>query len=229
MVNNTARIPVICLDPSAVSVYSLFNPNDWDGQSRGVVQSCATELSALEYTAARIENLCATARELCSRHFDTLNSQWQTAPFNLSNVTFFGQVPELHILIEGFFAGLKSLLDLVSQLVATEGVVVGIAINGFHRVKGVYGGSVINALENNVPKRKEAIATAIEAVVMKHKALWIDAAIRYRDALVHPGRGMQQLMFEIRVESLNGSLSFLHAVPPHVDETPISQYAPDRV
>ena len=96
-------------------------------------------------------------------------------------------------------------------------------------MKGVYGGSVINALENNVPKPKEAIATTIEAVVMRHKALWIDAAIRYRDALVHPGRGTQQLMFEIRVESLNGSPSFLHAVPPQVDETPIGQYAPDRV
>jgi hypothetical protein len=210
------------------SAFTLFNPNDWVGESRGVVQSCATELAVLEYTTARIETLCATARELCSRHFETLNSQWQTSPWNLSRVIYFGQVPELHVLIEGFFAGLKSLLDLDSQLLTTEGVV-GVAVDGFHRAKGVYGGSVINALENNVRKGKEAVAAAVKDLAMKHKALWIDAAIASRDVLVHPLRGAQQLMFEIRIETSNGSLVYLDAVPPHVGETPIAQYTAERV
>lgn len=228
MVNKNNCIRVVCLDESAVPAFVLFNPNDWIGESRRVVQSCATELAVLKYTAARIETLCATAKKLCNRQFEILNRQWQTSPWNLSNIIYFGQVPELHVLIEGFFAGLKSLLDLDSQLLTTEGVV-GIAVDGFHRARSVYGGSVINALENNVRKGKEAVAAAVKDLVMKHKALWIDGAIASRDVLVHPLRGVQQLMFEIRIEISNGSLVYLDAVPPHVGETPIAIYTVEQV
>lgn len=139
--SDESRVPVFCVDESAVAAFSLFNPNDWMGQSRGVVQSCATELSVLRYSAARIEKLCANAKDACNHHFQNLNAQWQTSPWDLARLVYFGQVPELHVLIEGFFAGLKSLLDLDSQLLTTEGVV-GAAVDGFHRSKDVYGGTV---------------------------------------------------------------------------------------
>ncbi len=226
--NDKDRVPVVCVDRSAVAAFSLFNPNDWTGQSRGVVQSCATELSVLRYSVARIDRLCADAKDACRHHFEALNGQWQISPWDLGRSIYFGQVPELHVLIESFFAGLKSLLDLDSQLLTTERIA-GVALDGFHRTKDVYGGTVINALDNNVRNGKEVIAATVKALIMKHKAAWIDAAIASRDMLVHPVRGAQQLMFEIRVENSGESLDYLGAVPPHVSEVPIGSYTSARI
>jgi len=222
------RIPVICLDPSAGSAFDIFNPNDWRGASRGFVQSCATEFAVLQYSANRIETICASAKAQCSGHFERLQKQWQGAPWDLTKFACFGQLPELHVLIAGFFTGLKSLLDLNAQLISAEGTV-DVVLDGFHRAKGVYGGVVINALENNVKKGKEPVAAALRALVTSHKKLWIDDAINSRDLLVHPMRGAQQLMFEIRVESHDGSLVYLGALPPRVGERTIGRYAADQI
>ena len=142
----------------------------------------------------------------------------------MDKLIYLGQAPELHLLIEAFFSGLKSLLDLSVQLLSTEGVVT-VGVHGFHRDKSVYGGVVLNALERNVGKEKRETAAAITQLIRNHKQQWIDAAIGARDLLVHPVRGQQQLMFELHLAERGAELAIRAVVPPHVGDVPIPQYA----
>lgn len=226
--NIATSIPVVCLDATTVGAFSIFNPNNWEGGTRGVIQSCATELAVLEYSAKRIGTICLSAKDLCHPHFENIRRQWRTSPWDLAKTVFYGQVPELHILIEGFFAGLKSLLDLNAQLLSTGGVV-SVSLDGFHRKKAVYGGAVLNALDRNAKKGKQRVAIAIRKLITKHKGLWIDEAIGSRDLLVHPSRGVQQLMFELQVEDRYGTLVLVDLVAPHVGTVAINKYAQARV
>lgn len=227
--NEQARIPVICVDPSAVSAFAIFNSNDWSQPAtRGVIQACATELAALEYTTKQIVALCRSARAACLPHFETLKKSWGSGPVDTTEAIFFGQIPALHVLARAFFGSVKSLLDLNAQLLSTEGVV-GIGIDGFHRKKDVYGGVVISSLDHNVTKGRERVAAAIKELLLEHKAAWADELIRFRDVLVHPLRGAQQLMFELRLESRGDSLVYVDAVPPHIGTQSIAAYAEQRV
>ena len=226
--NTVSLIPIIFLDGASVEAFHIFNPNDWQRDTRGVIQSCATELAVLQYSAERIGTICLSAKDLCRPRFDDMSRQWQTSPWDLAKTVSYCQVPELHILIEGFFAGLKSLLDLNAQLLSTEGVVGG-SVHGFHRTKDVYGGKVLNALDHNAKPGKKGVATAIKELITEHKGLWIDEVIGSRDILVHPSRGAQQLMFELQVESRNGALVYLSAAPPPVGTVAINKYAAARV
>ena len=226
--NTVSLIPIIFLDGASVGAFHIFNPNDWQGDTRGVIQSCATELAVLQYSAERIGTICLSAKDLCRPRFDDMSLQWQTSPWDLAKTVSYCQVPELHVLIEGFFAGLKSLLDLDAQLLSTEGVL-GVSVDGFHRKKDVYGGKVLNALDRNAKHGKKGGATAIKGLITEHKELWIDEVIGSRDLLVHPSRAAQQLMFELQVESRNGALVYLGAAPPHVGTVAINQYAAARV
>lgn len=190
--------------------------------------SCATELAMLQYSANRIGANCLSAKDLGRPHFENLRRQWQTSPWDLAHTVLHGQVPELHLLTEGFFAGLKSLLDLNSQLISTEGVV-GVSLDGFHRKKDVYGGAIVNALNRNAKHEKKRVATAIKELITEHKKLWIDDVIGTRDLLVHPSRGAHQLMFRLQVENRDGLLVYEDAVPPHIEGVQISDYAAARV
>lgn len=223
------RIPVICIHPSCVPALTLFNPNIWSNPaSRGVIQACATELAGLHYTTDQIVILCNTAKTACVPHFETLKRSWGTDPIDPSRLAFFGQVPSLHVHSRAFFAGTKSLLDLIADLLSTEEVVGG-AIHGFHRVKGVYGGAVINALDRNVKKGRAQVAAAIKALLIQQKAGWIDDLIQFRDLLTHPLRGAQQLMFGLQVELRDGKLVYVDATPPQIGNQPIATYAVERL
>jgi len=72
--------------------------------------------------------------------------------------------------IEAFFSGVKSLLDLLVQFLSTETVVTA-AIDGFHRANKVYGGKVLNALQNNAPNGRKAFAAKVEALLPSTKPL----------------------------------------------------------
>lgn len=222
--NNISKIPTIFVDSSSVASRTLFNSNRWEGQSRGVVQSCATEHSVICYGVERLTTVCKNADKHCAYHLTTLQELWKKAPWDLSKGIYFAEVPEIHLLIEAFFAGTKSLLDLIVQLLSTEGVV-GVDLDGFHRAGDVYGGRVLNALDRNTKAEKKAVAQAFKALINEHKANWIDDIIHTRDFLVHPTSYANQLMFEIRLTSKNGNLVCNSLVPPHVGHIPISQYA----
>jgi len=225
---NTAKsevpVPVICVAPSSFAAADMFNPNFWAGGSKGLIQSCWTEYSVLHYCAGQISDMCNDADRLCAKNIETIQQQWRAAKFDLGRVVFYSQQPDLHIRIEAFFSGVKTLLDLVVQLLSTEKVVSG-PIDGFHRTKDVFGGKVLNALRNNA-LQKEA-AARFEALISEHKELWIDRAILARDRLIHPEKGMHQLMFHLELAEDANSLVCVKVHPPAVDSKPIHQYAED--
>lgn len=180
-----APIPVICVDPSSVAGAEMFNPNSWSGESKGIIQSCWTEYSVLHHCIAQISDMCNDAEHLCAKNIETIQQQWHAAKFELGRVAIFGQQPDMHIRIEAFFSGVKTLLDLLVQLLSTEKIVSSV-VDGFHRMKDVYGGRVLNALGNNAQKNKKDAAAKLEAMISEHKKLWIDQVILARNQLIHP-------------------------------------------
>lgn len=179
------RATVICADAHATKGFATFNPNEWSGESRGVVQSCASEIGVHFYTTDRIASMCESGGQLCASQFAQLQEQWRVGPWDLAAGRYFVQVPDLHVLIQAFFAGLKSILDLLVQLLSTEGVV-RVKGDGFHRKGTNFGGAVLNVLEHNALKGREDLARVLHALLVREKAAWIDQGIRARDLLVHP-------------------------------------------
>ena len=43
--SNVQKIPVICLAPSSVAAFQLFNPNDWSAESKAIIQSCSIRIT----------------------------------------------------------------------------------------------------------------------------------------------------------------------------------------
>lgn len=157
-----------------------------------------------------------------------MQEQWQLARFDLSKLVFFGQQPDLHIRIEAFFSGAKTLLDLLMQLLSTERIV-GVAIDGFHRDRDVYGGRVLNALRGNATKERKNVAAKLDALISEHKKIWIDQVILARDSLVHPQKGMHQLMFNLEFVEKDGALVCVKAHPPEINERPIHIFAQETL
>lgn len=218
------RIPVICVDPSTVVGAEIFNPNAWEGNSKGVIQSCWSEYSVLHHCVRQLSEMCESGDKICASNAATIQDQWKRSKFDLHKVACFGQQPDLHIRIEAFFSGVKSLLDLIVQLLATEKVVAA-PIDGFHRDGDVYGGRVLKTLRNNGAKERKELAAKVDALISEHKKAWIDRVIAARDQLVHPTKGMHQLMFQLEFTEKNGSLVFVRAHPPHIESTPIHRFA----
>jgi hypothetical protein len=218
------RIPVICVDSSAVVGAEIFNPNFWSSASKAVVQSCWNEYSVLYHCIEQITNMCANARHMCEKNIATLQEQWRLEKFDLGKMIFFGQQPDLHIRIEAFFSSVKTLLDLIMQLLSTERIV-GIGINGFHREKDEYGGRVLNTLRRNASKDRKDLAAKFETLIFEHKKLWIDQVILSRDLLIHPERGMHQLMFNLELAEKDGTLYCVQVHPPEVSSKPIHIFA----
>lgn len=145
------------------------------------------------------------------------------AKWDLDRSIYFAEVPEMHVSIEAFFAGLKSLLDLIVQLLSTEEVV-GTRINGFHREGKVYGGRVLNALERNARAGKKPLAKSLLDLITDHKKRWIDQVISSRDSLIHPPNGAHQVMFEIKLEEHDGEVVLSDVLPPSIGDLTITQH-----
>lgn len=218
------RIPVVCVDNSAIAGAALFNPNSWSGASKGLIQSCWTEYSVLHHCVTQLVTMCKKPEHLCQRHIATIQEQWSTGQLDLQKVVIYGQQPDLHIRIEAFFSGVKSLLDLLVQLLSTEKIV-SAKVNGFHRMQDNYGGKVLSALENNVPNSKKDAASKMRALIAEHKTKWIDQIILARDHLIHPDKGMHQLMFRLEFSEKEGQLVCTKVNPPAIESEPIDQYA----
>lgn len=218
------RIPVICVDPSTVIGTEIFNSNSWSADSKGLVDSCLAEFSVLHHCIGQIVAMCKEPERLCQGQIATFQQQWAIAKFDLGKVILLGEQPDLHMRIEAFFSGVKSLLDLIVQLLSTEKIVAA-TIHGFHRDQNVYGGSVLKTLQNNTPKNKREVASKIEALLTEHKNKWIDQVITARNLLIHPKGGMSQLMLHFDCEEKDGRLVCTRITPPIIDSMPIDQYA----
>lgn len=222
--DSDARIPVVCADKSTVVGAEIFNPNSWSGVSKGIVQSCWTEYSVLHHCVGQIMGICKESERLCQKHIETIQQQWRAKKFDLGKVVIYGQLPDLHIRIEAFFSGVKTLLDLLVQLLSSEKIVGGV-VDGFHRAQNAYGGKVLNALENNVSNTRKEVAAKVRALISEHKALWIDQAILARDQLIHPEKGMHQLMFQLDFAEQANGLACVRVSPPAIGSEPIDQYS----
>ena len=221
---STSRIPIICADRSTWESATIFNPNSWSGDSKGIIQSCWVEFSVLRFCAVQIQAICADREKLCQPQIAEILKQYQTAKFPIEKSIVLVEKPDLHLRIEAFFSGIKSLLDLIVGLLATEKIV-NTAVHGFHRSNNVYGGTVINALQNNAVKSHKILANKIDKLLAKHKNDWIDQLISARDDLVHPKKGMFQLMFQLDFVEFDGSLRCTQIKAPTIGFTPIDQYA----
>ncbi len=178
----------------------------------------------MNHCAGQIKNICGDAEHLCQKHIETIYQQWQTRKFDLQELDIYGQLPDMHLRIEAFFSGVKSLLDLLVQLLSSEKVVAA-SIDGFHRSQNIYGGKVLNALTNNASKKRNETAARIKALIMEHKALWLDQAIFARDQLIHPEIGMNQLMFQLHFMEQGNSLTCVKINPPVIGSMAIDKYA----
>ena len=216
-------IPVICIDWSAVNAGEVFNTNSWTGISKGVIQSCWTEYSVLDHCAHLIIDICQQRESLCRNQIEEIKGQWRNSKFDWRHCTFRSQNSDLHIYIKAFFTCVKTLLDLLMQLLSSEKIIV-VVVDGFHRHKNIYGGTVINALENNAKGNKKQIAQKVVKLLEEHKTLWIDQVILARDNFIHPEKGVYQLMFRLEFEEKMNNLECVEIIPPIVCSYSIDQY-----
>ena len=188
------KIPVICIDTSSASCAELFDPNEWEGTSKAIIYSTWNEFGALEHCLGELQGMCTDSEMVTKSQILTILDQWKLSPFDLERVEIFAQQSDLHIRIRAFFSGVKSVLDLLSQLLSTEGIVTSV-IDAFHRSNDNYGGRVLNSLNNNAPSSMKKVANDIEKLILTNKSVWIDSVIEARDLLTHGKKGMGQLMF----------------------------------
>jgi hypothetical protein len=223
--NKSDRIPVICADDATVAGAELFDPNDWTDKSKGIVYSCWSEFAVLHHSVGQIVDTCGKAEQLCGLQVKSIQAQWQAAPFDLEKVVILAPQPLLHMQIEAFLSGVKTLLDLIVQLLSAEKIVAGV-VDGFHRAQNEYGGKVLNQLRRNATAAAKGKAEKVSGLIREHKATWIDQTIFARDQLIHPGRGMHQLMFQLAFAEKQGKLALDKILPPCVGAAPIQEFAP---
>lgn len=216
------KVPLICADEHTVAGAEVFDQNAWDGDSKGIIQSCWNEYAVLDHSVQQILDFCRNGANHCQSQINALLAQW---PFDLTKVEVFAHQPGLHMRIEAFLSGAKTLLDLLMQLLSTERVVGGV-VDGFHRAHNEYGGKVLRMLDRNATAAGKTTAKAIGSLIREHKASWIDQIIYARDQLIHPGGGMHQLMFYFALAEKNGALVVQKISPPSMGSSPIDSFAP---
>lgn len=201
----------------------LFDSNAWEPPTRGLISSCCAELQALMYCVKRVEWLCENRREVCQVSVASLAEQWRTGPGAWLDAPIYAQCADLHVHVEALFGTLKSLLDLMSMLLHSEGVI-GNRLEGFNKCGDDPGGRVLRAL--TVPKiETQAEREKIRELILDHKKLWIDEAISVRDSLTHPKEGSPMLMFQLEMAETGNGIECREIHVPQVDLVPIADYA----
>ena len=139
-------IPTIHLHRTSVGSYKIFNPNNWNNkQSKAIIDSCASEHSTLRYAIVRLDALCKNISPLWKPSFENLQKMWAQSRWRNHLLVHLVQVPELHVLIEFFLSGVKTLLDLIVQLVRSEQVI-NADVHGYHEE----GRRLLRSLQRNV-------------------------------------------------------------------------------
>jgi len=218
----------VLLDEVGWRCAELFNPNYWAGDSRALMNSCWAEYSVLDHNVNRLAEMCKSAVDQCREHIETLKQQWAGKKLDLERGAIFGLKPDLHLRIEAFLSEVKTLLDLMVQLLYSEHVVTQ-EVHGFHKKNhrdfDPCGGNVLNILEHNVSNDMKNVAFEFYKLIKSHKTKWIDGAISARDQLIHPLKGMYQLMYRMHFEEKDGALNCSSVDPPTIDGMSIDKYA----
>lgn len=218
------KVPMVLLHGDINSSFSIFNPNEWAGSSRSIITSCAAQYSLLNYEVSQILLSLKNCEKLCKGRFLKLQQEWAKAPWKLDRCYYLVEVPQFHLSAEAYLSTVKTFLDVLAQLVTTEGVV-NKRVHGFHKVRNQIGGEFLHILDVKAYSVKKYIASQLHQLVEDHKIIWINQAIELRDNLVHPERGMYQVMFELKIELDNDSLRLAQILPPAIDGQGFGEYA----
>jgi len=222
------KIPIICIDPSSLDSYHLFNPNEWSDNSKMIIYSCSAQYGLLQYILKEVKKLFKDVEKLCEPKFSTLQDQWKTKEWSLEKCDYFVEIPEVHVYIQAFLGTIKTFLDLIVQLISSEKIV-SVQIDAFHRNKKVIGGTVINTLDHNSKDTKKEISAKIKKLIQTHKGIWIDRAVITRDNLTHPKKGMTQIMFRLKIKKDGKKLQLNEITKPKIEEKTFEVYAEEII
>jgi hypothetical protein len=221
---DSIKIPTIWLDSTSKSAYSIFNANSWTDNSKAIIMSCAAQYSLLEYQATKISSLVQYSRKICELRFKELYDQWKKSPWDISKGDYLVEIPEFHLNIVAYLATIKVLLDLTAQLISTEGIV-DKTIHGFHKKGTQVGGELLQILSTKAKSEKADTASKLFKLIVDQKRIWIDQAVNVRDILVHPEKGLLQVMFRMKVGIIKGNLKLIQILQPTLAGQEFDQYA----
>lgn len=205
----------------------IFDPNLWEHPTKGFIYSCCGEYQALVYCVERIREICKYAEEHCEDSIESLRSQWRLKPGKWASAPIYSQCVDLHVHVEAFFGGMKSLLDLLSMLLHAQGVI-GNVLPGFNSVNDDPGRRVLNALGCPI-KGREDTAARVSALITTHKRLWIDEVVGLRHSLTHPTANVELLMFKLNMAPKGNDLECRSIAIPCVGRIVITAYTDDML
>ena len=218
------KTPAIFVFEGTTPAHSIFNPNEWSNDSKAVIASCSAQFALLLFASTALATAHEGVAQICAQRVAELQRQWRASRWDLQRLRYFVEVPSVHLSIQAFLVTVKTLLDLMAQLLSTERVV-HTRLHGFHKKGRVVGGEVLYALAHKRnPLRGEA-AARIREYLTEQKSVWIDEVVEARDCLAHPTRGAPQVMWELEVKAEDGSLACERIVPPHIGEQAFDRYA----
>lgn len=218
------RIRVLMVHEASRAAYPIFNPNDWTGPSKAIVTSCAAQYGLLNYIAVRLPRVLRDCQKSCKARFRELQGEWTKAPWDSEKCVYLVEIPEFHLQAQAYLATIKTFLDLLAQLITSEGLV-DKKVHGFHKKRGQTGGELLHILDGKAYSAKREIASQLHKLVEEQKVLWIDQAIELRDGLVHPEKGMHQVMFGLDIESDKEGLRLIEILHPSIDGQDFGKYA----
>jgi hypothetical protein len=218
------KIPVIVLDNTSKTAYMIFNSNDWDGNSKAIISSCAAQFSLLEYQATKLQSLVHRSRKICELRFKELHDQWEKSPWDVKKCDYLVEIPEFHLNIQAYLATIKALLDLTAQLISAKGIV-NKTVHGFHKKGTRVGGELLQILNTKAKPEKADTASKLIKLIDEQKTIWIDRAVEVRDILIHPEEGLLQIMFRLEISVKKGELKLLKIKQPSLASQPFAEYA----
>lgn len=218
------KIPVILIDENTYPAFSLFNPNEWGGESKPIILSCAANYGLLIYSLTRVNDIFERADVLCLPRGNNLKAQWETARWDLSECMYLVDIPEAHLSIHSFLTTVKTLLDVFVQLISSEGIV-SKKIHGFHKKGNNIGGKLLHILKHKASITKRQSALRLHELICQHKETWIDQAVNSRDLFIHPEKGLTRVMFGLSLCEHNGKLNIDKIVKPTIDDQDFDIYA----
>lgn len=216
------KTPVVLLDPASVQAFHIFNPNDWSGLSKAIVSSCAAQHGLLNYSVNKLNELFGNAEKICLPKIIELKDQWKTSRWPIDKFNYLAEVPEVHLFMQVYLHSIKAFLDLIVQLISTENIVYK-KIHGFHKKRKDPGGELLHTLKNKANIKKTA--DSLLELIVKQKERWIDDAVNARDSLVHPEKGLIQVMFQLEIEAKNSEIELTGIRKPSIGTTDFDQWA----
>jgi hypothetical protein len=217
------KISVVLCHNSSWPAFHIFNPNDWSGKSKPIIELCAANFGLLIYTSKLINDIFREAEALCAPNFVNLKSKWRISKWEIPKCTYLVDVPNLHLSIHSFLSAVKTYLDVLVQLTSTEGIV-SVEVHGFHKKGKTIGGKLLHILKNNATKSKQNTAMLLYDLIIDHKRIWIDNSVNSRDLLIHP-EGLVKMMFILVISEKDDELNLDRILKPALNGEEFDIYA----